>query len=252
VKKPFFIFFIWGVVLGFATVAPAAGIPVVDATNVAQTTISAIENVNQTVKQIEQYTTQLRQYERQLLDAANPNLWHWDDADAVMTQLIRSLDQLAYYKSQLGSIDNYLDKFLTTEDYVTQFADGLDDYELEQIRQAERLSNESNKRAADALIRSIDQQQQNLADDAYNLQRLQSMAQGSTGQMQALQYANQLASHQSQQLMEIRAALLAQQNVMATQAHYENMIKAQQRAASEKVLSTHRITSPRVDWSAGK
>lgn len=48
------------------------------------------------------------------------------------------------------------------------------------------------------------------------IERLQSSAQGATGQMQAIGYANQLASHQANQLLQIRGLLIAQQNVLAT------------------------------------
>ncbi|GKL10847.1 hypothetical protein NUBL10709_48460 [Klebsiella pneumoniae] len=40
-----------------------AGIPVIDGTNVVQTTISAVNNVQAVAKQIQQYQTQLQQYE---------------------------------------------------------------------------------------------------------------------------------------------------------------------------------------------
>jgi P-type conjugative transfer protein TrbJ len=66
------------------------------------------------------------------------------------------------------------------------------------------------------------------------LQRLQSSAQGSNGQLQAIGYANQLASHQSNQLLQIRGLLIAQQNALATrnQALADN--EAKQQAASDK------------------
>jgi P-type conjugative transfer protein TrbJ len=43
-----------------------AGIPVIDGTNVVQTTISAVNNVQAVTKQIQQYQTQLQQYENML------------------------------------------------------------------------------------------------------------------------------------------------------------------------------------------
>ena len=42
--------------------------------------------------------------------------------------------------------------------------------------------------------------------------------QGATGQLQAIGYANQLASQQANQLLQIRAMLLAQQNAIAAKA----------------------------------
>jgi P-type conjugative transfer protein TrbJ len=86
------------------------------------------------------------------------------------------------------------------------------------MRDSERLSSEAQKKANDALFKGIDSQQTSLQSDARQLQRLQAGAQGSTGQMQAVQFANQLASHQANQLLQIRGVLLAQQAAEVTRA----------------------------------
>lgn len=78
------------------------------------------------------------------------------------------------------------------------------------------LGSESQKKSTDALFKGLDKQQDSMQSDASQLQRLQSSAQGASGQMQAIGYANQLASHQSNQLLQIRGLLIAQQNVIAT------------------------------------
>lgn len=49
-----------------------AGIPVIDATNVVQTTISAMQNVAAVAKQIQQYETQLQQYQNMLQNTLAP------------------------------------------------------------------------------------------------------------------------------------------------------------------------------------
>lgn len=49
--------------------ARSGDIPVFDAANLQQTTLSAIEAVNQTLKQIEGYALQLQQYEDQIKNA---------------------------------------------------------------------------------------------------------------------------------------------------------------------------------------
>ncbi len=49
-----------------------AGIPVIDGTNVVQTTISAVNNVQAVAKQIQQYQTQLQQYENMLKNTVAP------------------------------------------------------------------------------------------------------------------------------------------------------------------------------------
>jgi conjugal transfer/entry exclusion protein len=43
-----------------------SGIPVIDSSNLTQTQISALENVAQTLKQLEEYATQLKQFEEQI------------------------------------------------------------------------------------------------------------------------------------------------------------------------------------------
>jgi hypothetical protein len=79
-----------------------------------------------------------------------------------------------------------------------------------------RLASESQKKANDALFKGLDSTTGSLKADARTLERLQSAAQGASGQMQAIGYANQLASQQANQLLQIRGLLIAQQNAVAT------------------------------------
>jgi P-type conjugative transfer protein TrbJ len=110
-----------------------------------------------------------------------------------------------------------------------------------------RLAAESQKRANDALFRGLDQQQTNLQSDAARLRTLQSAAQGATGQMQAIGYANQLASHQANQLLQIRALLVAQQNAVATQMQAQADKDAKTQAADEQFRrGTYRASPVRV------
>lgn len=220
-----------------AMAAAFGGIPVIDGANLSQTVVSAMENVAQTVKQIEQYRTQLQQYENMLNNTAAPVTNIWDAATTTMNQLRSSIDTLNYYKTNLGSIDAYLGKFKDTAAYRDSpcySVNGCTATEWAAMKDSELLGSESQKKATDALFRGLDIQQVNMQSDAEQLQRLQSSAQGATGQMQAIGYANQLASHQSNQLLQIRGLLMAQQNVIATrnQALADN--EAKQQAASNK------------------
>ena len=55
--------------------------------------------------------------------------------------------------------------------------------------------------------------------------------------MQAIGYANQLASQQANQLLQIRALLVAQQNALATRAQVDADKEAQRAAASKALRS---------------
>ncbi|MBS0554864.1 MAG: P-type conjugative transfer protein TrbJ, partial [Proteobacteria bacterium] len=108
------------------------------------------------------------------------------------------------------------------------------DAERAAMQENRRLAAESQKKANDALFRGLDRQQDALRADARTLEQLQSGAQGAGGQMQALGYANQLASQQANQLLQIRALLIAQQNAVAARMQAEADREAQIIAADEQ------------------
>ncbi len=207
------------VVFASLMVAPfTAAIPVLDASNLSQNVISAMENVAHTAKQIQQYQLQLQQYENMIRNTTQPSQQIWDAATTTMNQLRSSIDTLSYYKQNLGSIDTYLARFKDTAAYRSHPCFSVRGCTQEQwaaMSEQEQLGSNTNKRATDAMFRTIDKQQNAMIDDAAQLSRLQSAASNAQGQLQAIGYANQLASHQTNQLMQIRALLIAQQNALA-------------------------------------
>jgi P-type conjugative transfer protein TrbJ len=221
-------------------IAPAnAQWAVIDAANVAQTTIAARESVSQTLKQIQQYQTQLQQYENMLRNTAAPTTNIWDQAQATMNQLRTSIDTLSYYKSTLGGLDSYLGKFKDMNTYQASRCfsyNGCSQAEWEAMQASQRLGSEAQKKANDALFHGLDRQQDAMVADARQLERLQMSAQGAQGQVQAIGYANQLASHQANQLLQIRALLIAQQNAIATR----DQVLADQEA---KQLAAHKAST---------
>jgi len=220
--------------------ARAQGIPVVDGRNLVQNIMTALESVAQTQNQIRQYQAQLQQYENQLQNTLAPSSYTWDQASRTMNQLRQSIDTLNFYKTQLGSLDNYLAQFQDVNHYRTSpcfQSSGCTPAQRLALEENLRLAAQARKKANDGLLRGLDQQQQALETDAATLQRLQASAQGATGQMQAIGYANQLASQQSSQLLQIRGLLIAQQNAMAAKMQAEADKDAQTQAADEQFRS---------------
>lgn len=236
---------------GELSMSMAAGIPVIDGTNLSQNVMTAIESVAQTLKQIEQYRTQLQQYENQLQNTLAPSAYIWDQAQSTINGLVTATDTLEYYKRHLGSLDQYLDKFQDASYYRSSpcFSHaGCSAEEWNAIKRSEQHASAAQKRANDALFRGLDRQQTNLQNDAATLQRLQSSAQGASGQMQAIGYANQLASQQANQLLQIRALLMAQQNAVATRMQAEADREAQQTAASVQLRAGAYRPSATQSW----
>lgn len=233
-----------------------AGIPVFDASNLTQNVVTAYEQVAQSLKQVEQYTTQLRQYatelqqleteiqqyENMVTNTLSPATNLWDQATTTMNKLRGMTDTLSYYKNKVGSIDSYLSKFKDTATYRNSpcySSGGCSAEEWASMKESKVLSSEAQKKATDALFRGLDTQQDTMEADAAQLEKLQAAAQGAEGHLQALGYANQLASHQANQLLQIRQLLAAQQNVIATRNMALADKEAQEAAAHEAFAATH-------------
>jgi P-type conjugative transfer protein TrbJ len=218
------------------SVSVNAGIPVIDGTNLTQNMMIAIEEVAQTIKQAEEYSTQLQQYENELKNTVAPAAYIWDQAQSTMNLLRSATDTLNYYKNQAGNIDGYLSKFQDVNYYRSSpcfSTGGCSAAEQAAIEQSQVLGSQAQKRANDAMFQGLDQQQNNLQNDAAQLQLLQSQAGGADGQMKAIQAGNQLASHQANQLLEIRSLMITQQNEIATRDQVLVDREAHQQVASE-------------------
>ena len=249
--SPFFRFFC---LLALLLPVPAysAGIPVIDATNLAQTTISAMEAVNQTLKQIEEYALQLRQYEDQIKNTLAPSAYIWSQAQKTMNNVLALQDQLAYYSKVAGNLDGYLEKFGNPGFYRSSpyfAAPSTDPATLEkQRRQAEEWGLEAQKKTNDNVARTLEQQQEALARDASRLEELQSAAQTAQGRLEAIQYTNQLLAQQSNQMLQLRGALMAKMAADNAREQTNAAREARERAAWEKAYESRYEENPKKYW----
>ena len=117
--------------------------------------------------------------------------------------------------------------------------------------QRRSLGYESQQRANRALFEGLEQQQNAIEDDARQLERLQSAATGAVGQMEAIGYANQLASQQANQLLHIRGLLIAQQNAVTTRMQAQMAEEARQQAATNRLRKNRMTNSPATTWGPG-
>jgi P-type conjugative transfer protein TrbJ len=201
--------------------ANAGGMPVIDAANLQQATMSAIEAVNQTAKQAEEYALQLQQYEDQLRNTMAPSAYLWDRANQTMNRMLGLMDTMNYYRQMAGSLNSYLYKFQDAGYYRQSPCfgpSGCSTADMEKVRQSDWEGSTAQKKANDAMLRGLEEQQNQLDIDSRNLERLQSQAQGAQGRMEALQAANQIASNQAAQLLQLRTLLVQQQAAEAARA----------------------------------
>ena len=224
----------------------ASGIPTLDIANLAQTIMSATENAAQTAKQIQQYQVQLQQYENQLRNTLQPSAYLWEQASRTMTQLRGAIDTLNEYRRAVGGIEAYLSKFGDASYYKSLcFSErGCTPAQWAAMEDSERLGSQAQKKANDALFRGLDQQQAALSRDSAHLERLQRGAQGAQGQMAAIQFANQFASQQANQLLQIRGLLIAQQSAEAARAAAVAAREAKALAAHEAATQSRISVTP--------
>ena len=223
-----------------------AQIATIDISNVIQSTISAEQAVTQTAQQIQQYQTQLQQLENQIKNTTNPSSFQWDNANAIITGLLTGIKTLNTYQTQAGSINAYLNTTSDASQYQSSscLASGCTTAQIQQLSANAYNGSDAQKSANDDMLRNIAAQQQQLQSDANDLQVLQQNAQSSTGQMQAIQAANQLASNQSMQLMEIRSLMMTQQTAEQARAQSVTDSEAQQLAAHSTAFAPRYAASP--------
>lgn len=205
----------------------SGGIPVIDNANLSQNTLTAIEEIAQTIKQIEEYKTQIEQYERQMDDALDFDEFIWDEADATISGMLGEMSSINEMKAMVLEIDGYLDSM---EDGVTA-AEAEERY-----RRVGNILNSENQ-SIDELVTTIENQQDSIQEDAGKLIELQGKAEegGEVGQMQALQTANMLSSNMANQLLQMRSVLQAQNRADAAFRLRENDNRARDAAAMKAV-----------------
>lgn len=234
----------------FPTIPAQAGIPVIDATNLTQNIMTALEEVAQTAKQIMQYQTQLQQYKNMLQNTESAASNIWPQAQSTIQNLISATDTLNTYKNQYGSLSAYLNHYQDLAYYKQSpcfTSAGCTAAQWRQMQQDEALASQAQMKANAASLTGLDQQQQQIQADAQQLQSLQSNATGAQGRMAAIQYGNQLAGAQANQLLQIRQLLITQQQAVATRQAAEVALESRQKAADAYSLQNRMVmtTNPK-------
>ena len=233
--------------LGSISIQSNAGFPVADPINLIPNFLTSLESTLQTAQQVEEYRVQLQQFQFELQNTLKPVEEVWDDAQDTINGLIAITDRLRFHRNQIGSFDDFLSKFQDVDYYLNSpcFRDPLScsASELDLMNQAKKTASLSQKDANDALFASIDQQQGNLVRDSAQLQRLQRSASSADGQLAALGYANQLSSHQSNQLLQIRSILLSQQSAEVARLAADADEDSRGKARAEQVTKWKYIPS---------
>jgi len=223
------------IVAALPATSPATGIPVLDVSNLVQNTTTALKQVAAYAQQVQQYQLQLQQYANQVRNTLAPAAQIWQTAQGTMNSVMGTVNmfqngsQLQGYLSQFQNVNYWLSAPPTA--YTYQTAGSV----------AQKLAN-------DAMVKGIVQQQAQIQADAANLQRLQSQASTADGQMKALTAANELAALQQEQLLEIRALLLQEQQALAARNATLANDEAMREAATKQFFNVPLIQLNPTGW----
>src|SRR4029077_924340 len=176
--------------------------PVIDYSNLTQNITTALHQVSAYAQQVQQYQLQLQQYANQVRNTVAPAAQVWQQAQQTMNSVMGTVGVF-----QNGSaLQGYLNQFQNVN-YWLSAPPGNYTYQT--------AGSIAQKQANDALVKGIVAQQQQIQKDAATLQQCQSQASTADGQMKALMAANQLAALQQEQLLQIRALLVQEQQALA-------------------------------------
>lgn len=235
--------------LGLSSLSYAT-VPVFDYSNFWQSVTMVANQASEIQNQISQYNVQLDHYKNVITNTKSLTSFQWDNANLVINNILEATNTLDYYKQEAGSMNKYLERYQSTQYYKKGacFNGGCTKQELQKIEKNRVQASVAEKRANDAMLKGIDRQQQNMKSDAKKLNVLQQKAENSEGQKQALQAAAQLASNQSNQLLQIRGLLLAQQNSEATRYAAKANKEAIKDAGDERFRQGTYTKSSHMEW----
>jgi type IV secretion system protein TrbJ len=213
------------------------GIPVIDYSNLVQNTTTALKQVAAYAQQVQQYQLQLQQYANQVKNTVAPVAQVWQAAQGTMNSVMGTVNMFQGGQSQL---QGYLNQFQNVNYWLSASPNSYTYQTAGSIAQ---------KQANDALVKGIVAQQAQIQKDAATLQQLQSQASTADGQMKALYAANQLAALQQEQLLQIRALLVHEQQALAARGQTLANDEAMREAATKNFYQTPPINVSAASWN---
>lgn len=247
---------------GGSTGAWATGIPVVDGANLTQNVMTVIEEITQTATQLEEYATQIQQYTVQLeqlenmvkntavIQAANKI---FNAANKAMNKYNELSNTLIMYEQRLGNLDAYLEKYKDINTYRNGGNGCLGSGQCtpamwEELQERIRFMSEAEKDANEAVLKGNKQAATDIAADAKTLEDLQTAVHSAQGQVQVAQANGQVMAANVDQLLKLRAQLVAQSNAQAIRDQGEVDRKAREAEAGAQLRGGSFDTGKAKSW----
>lgn len=186
----------------------------------------------QLATQAQQLQTQISQYQNMVLNSKLLPTQIWNNA----MQDFQQLSSIMHQSQALG---------YATKDLATQFASQygtFSSYKTQNMSFSGWMNklNQWSKQGSDNAkytLQGLGVQAFQLQKDQAALQKIQALANSSTGQMQALQAGNQMASQNISQLMQLRELIMMQSQMQANYLAQQQDRQAASDAAAQKLFN---------------
>jgi P-type conjugative transfer protein TrbJ len=204
------------------------GVPVFDASNLLQNTTTALKTVAMAAKQVEQYNLQLQQYANEIKQATG-----LADVARVYQQYQQTQQQLAQLYAQFGNsgnLQNYLNQFQN----VAYWQQVPPQNYAQAANSSWNQNSQTQKQQNDAWAQALAQHQQLLQSDAARMEAAQRSAAGAGTELAAIQASSQLNAAVLNQLLQIHALLVQEQQALQTRQASGANDEAMRKAANQK------------------
>ncbi|MGH7856480.1 MAG: P-type conjugative transfer protein TrbJ [Candidatus Binatia bacterium] len=198
----------------------AAGIPVIDVTNLTQNTITALEVVEAVLQRVTIIQQLFDQLENMTQNTENFPAGVWDSQALPrlleLGDIIQQGDAVAYRMADIdGAFRSRWPGYVPPEDFNASY-DLWTRSALDTIR---------------GVLRSTQLQADDFLSEETRLEALQALSDTSVGRMQAIQAGNMIAAEELQQLRKLRQLMMAQSNAQTVYMANETNRQAQETAS---------------------
>lgn len=216
--------------------APAAAIPVFDATNYTQNILQAaraLEQINNQIQSLQNEATMLQNMARNLERIDFPQLQRISSSLKAIDQLMGEAQGIGFKVDQLeqrfrtmfpGSVERVLRNDARAAEAESRLDSALEGFRHSMTVQAEVVSQ--------------------IRDDARLLSELSKRSEGAAGSLQAQQATNQLLALSTKQQLQLQSMMAAEFQSQATERARRIQAEAEAKAATRRFLGSGKAYAP--------
>src|SRR3989442_931605 len=223
-------------VLAATPSATMGQLPVIDAANLIQTTLTTLKMVESVINEVEMIANQVRQIENMVQNTRNYGRGIWD-AQALprLLRLGQVIDQEQAIAYTMVNADSLFRQRYPGYRSVTDWSSTYDSWTSTTLDTLRGILNSAGLQGAE------------FATEQGRIQALQALSDSAEGRMQALQVGNMMAAEQLQQLVKLRQLVVARINAQTVYMAPQTSGDAQRAATQSEWIRNGNADAPPLE-----